>query len=212
MTPEQNPATENNRTAEAIMRFPWTHGVLVCKPENGRGTEKRRIRLRKIRAVRNACGGKTCAAQEFSVQTEEITGRKAVHRNYRPQEFARLLEETLIPACAAGEFFAGGEILSLKKNRRGRVTLLKNRNRQTDTEERRGTEEHNREKKRNANVRTANDTIEPIGKRFFILFLSDSLLQNFFYCMVECFAVHSVSEGMCRGRKIFAYSLCFDPL
>lgn len=148
MTPEQNPATENNRTAEAIMRFPWTHGVLVCKPENGRGTEKRRIRLRKIRAVRNACGGKTCAAQEFSVQTEEITGRKAMHRNYRPQEFTRLLEETLIPVCAAGEFFAGGEILSLKKNRRGRVTLLKNRNRQTDAEERRGTEEHNREKKR----------------------------------------------------------------
>ena len=46
------------------------------------------------------------------------------------------------------KFFAGGEILSLKKNRRGRVTLLKNRNRQTDAEERRGTEEHNREKKR----------------------------------------------------------------
>ncbi len=122
-----------NEAAEHIMSFNWGEAVLSMKKTAGESKtkEKKRIRLRRIYGTGKSSGHHghhPDSESVFFIQIEEITDKKAAHHNYAEPEFKNILSDTILPECSSGEFFSADGILSLKKNKRGEISLLFSKN------------------------------------------------------------------------------------
>lgn len=125
-----------HEAAAEIMDFTWHKAVFSFKMKRRAGSHTytgytedntRRIRARKIAREQKPEDGK--GAKPFFIQTEEIVGGKAFHKNYTPVEFKHFLADHILRECSNAEFSSPDGALTLKKNKHGEIALLRTKSR-----------------------------------------------------------------------------------